>query len=628
MLKNLEIKRCVHVEHTQHMEHFEQKFSDAANVSRFLKTISVSCGVYIMKNADGATLYIGKAKNLRNRIRSYFRPSGLSHRIEIVMQQVSDIETIVTATETEALLLENNLIKSSKPHYNINLRDDKSYPYIRLDDSHEFPKLGFYRGNRKDPGRYFGPFSSASAVRETLSQLQKVFPVRQCRDSFYRHRSRPCLQYQIQRCTAPCVNLVGRDEYLEDVQQVVDFLAGRNQKLKGYLMERMEKSAAELDFETAAKYRDRISDIQRLRESQSVDGGSSDMDVIAVAEQAGVTCIQIVVIRSGRNIDYRNFFPKPKVSISAEDALAEFIPRYYIDREVPSEILIDRQIDEIGLIGEALTQHSGSRVTIRKPLRGAKVKLIGLALHNACDAIRRAHSEQQSFDQRLKALADALHIDDVPARIECFDISHTGGHKTVASCVVFDSCGPVKSEYRKLNVSGITGGDDYAALQIACTRRYSKVRDGQGKLPDLIMIDGGKGQLKSVLEVLDELQIADIKIAAISKGPQRKAGDEQIWLPEFSDPIEVDEKALLLLQQIRDEAHRFALVGHRSRRAKAQKQSILDQIPGIGQRRRSKLLNHFGGLQGIARAGVDELQQVPGISRSLAEKIHYGLHGD
>ncbi len=610
------------------MNHSAEKITDAKNVSSFLKNISTSCGVYIMKNAQGAPLYIGKAKNLRNRIRSYFRPSGLSHRIEVVMQQVDNIETIVTATETEALLLENNLIKSNKPHYNINLRDDKSYPYIRLDDSHEFPKLGFYRGNRKDPGRYFGPFSSASSVRETLSQLQKVFPVRQCRDSFYKHRSRPCLQYQIQRCTAPCVGLVKREDYIEDVQQVIDFLAGRNQDLNRFLVDRMERSAAELDFETAAKYRDRISDIQRLRESQSVEGGNSDLDVIAVVEAAGMICIQMVIIRSGRNIDYRNYFPKPKVTITAQDALGEFIPRYYLDREAPSEILVDRKIDELGLIADALTQHSGSRVVIRKPLRGPKVKLIDLAVENARDAIRRAQNEKQSFDKRLKALAGALHLDDVPARIECFDISHTGGEKTVASCVVFDSNGPIKSEYRKLNVSNITAGDDYAALQMACARRYSKVRDGQGKLPDLIMIDGGKGQLNSVVEVLDELQIADIKIAAISKGPKRKAGEEQIWLPQYADPVEVDTQALLLLQQIRDEAHRFALLGHRSRRNKAQKQSILDQIPGIGQRRRSALLKHFGGLQGVSRAGVDELQQVCGISQSLAENIHYALHGD
>ena len=602
--------------------------TDGSTINDFIKNISRSCGVYVMKDANDAPLYIGKAKNLRNRIRSYFRPSGLSHRIEIVMQQVVKIETIVTATETEALLLENNLIKSTKPHYNINLRDDKSYPYIRLDDTHEFPKLSFYRGNRKEPGRYFGPFSSASAVRETLSQLQKVFPVRQCRDSFFRHRSRPCLQYQIHRCTAPCVGLVDRDAYNEDVVQVVDFLAGRSLDLNEFLMDRMEKSSATLDFESAAKYRDRISAIQRLRESQSVEGSSGDLDVIAIVGLGGIICVQLVIFRSGRNIDYRTFYLTPKIEMEPSDALAEFIPRYYLEREVPSQILIDRKLNELPLIEDALNHHSSSRVVIRSPVRGSKVKLLELARKNANDAIRRRLSEKESLEQRFNALASVFGLDDSPTRIECFDISHISGQKTVASCVVFDHNGPIKSEYRKLNIEDITAGDDYAALQVALNRRYRKVRDNDGKLPDLILIDGGKGQLNSVLEVLDELQIADIRIAAISKGPDRKAGDEQIWVPEHRDSIAVNESALLLLQQIRDEAHRFALMGHRARRLKAQKQSVLERVPGIGQRRRSALLKHFGGLQGISRATVEEIQQVNGISLSLAEKIHFEIHGN
>ena len=601
----------------------KQKF----DVNKFLKGVSTSSGVYIMKGANNSPLYIGKAKNLRNRLRSYFRPSGLSHRIEVVMQQVVDIETIVTRTETEALLLENNLIKSSKPHYNINLRDDKSYPYIRLDDSHEFPKLGFYRGSRKEPGRYFGPFSSAAAVRETLSQLQKVFPVRQCRDSFFRHRSRPCLQYQIQRCTAPCVGLVRRESYMEDVDQVINFLMGKNHDLNELLMKRMEDSAAVQDFETAAKYRDRISAIQRLREYQSVEGGTTDVDVISAVSSGELLCIQLVIFRSGRNVDYRTYFPKPGIAANLEDVLSEFIPRYYLDREAPPQILVDRQIQESEIIIDALREQSGRRTTIRCPIRGSKVKLVEMARSNAQDAIRRRLSERESLDNRLAELVEMLKLDDVPARIECFDISHTAGEKTVASCVVFDQNGPVKSDYRTLNISNITGGDDYAAMEIALNRRYSKIRDGDGKLPDLVLIDGGKGQLHSALNVMDELQIADIRLAAISKGRERKPGNEQIWVPETDEPVEINETALLLLQQIRDEAHRFALMGHRSRRNNARKKSILEDVPGIGQRRRSNLLKHFGGLQGITNAGIEELEKVPGISPILAEKIHCQLHG-
>ena len=544
------------------------------------------------------------------------------------MQQMSSIETIVTKSETEALLLENNLIKSAKPRFNINLRDDKSYPYIRLDDSHDFPKLTFYRGNRKEPGRYFGPFSSAAAVRETLSQLQKVFPVRQCRDSFYLHRSRPCLQYQIQRCTAPCVGLVDRNAYMDDVEQVASFLTGKNQDLNKMLVKRMEECAAEQEFERAAEYRDRIAAIQRLRESQTVEGGESDVDVIAAICAGGIICIQLVIFRSGRNIDYRVYFPKIKVEIGIKDILSEFIPRYYLDRQVPPLILVNHQIQDKELIEITLKEKSGRRMEIRCPVRGRKVQLVKMAITNAEDALRRRLDDKHSLIGRYVALVKMLHLDAVPERVDCFDISHTFGEKTVASCVVFDQNGPLKSDYRSFNINIPTAGDDYAALRDALTRRYSKVRDGNGKMPDLILIDGGKGQLGCAVEVMDELQISDIRLAAISKGKERRAGDEKIWIPESSDPVPIDETALLILQQIRDEAHRFALLGHRNRRNKARKQSVLERIPGIGNKRRSNLLKHFGGLQGISRAGVEEIESVAGISSKLAQSIYYELHGN
>lgn len=597
------------------------------SVQEYLRGIPTSSGVYVMKDANGASLYIGKAKNLRSRLRSYFRPSGLSHRIQAVMNQVETIETIVTKSETEALLLENNLIKSSKPFYNINLRDDKSYPYIRLHDSHRFPKLSFYRGNRREPGRYFGPFSSAAAVRETLSQVQKVFPIRQCRDSFFQHRSRPCLQYQIDRCTAPCVGLIDRQSYMEDVEQVIYFLTGKSQDLNHSLMAKMETAAAELEFEQAAKYRDRLSAIQRLREVQSVDGGSTDFDVIAAVCLNGIMCIQLVIFRSGRNIDYKTIFPKIKVEVDLADAIAEFIPRYYLDREVPSLILVDRRVKDSVVIASVLREQAGRSIAIRTPVRGSKLKLIELARNNAVNAIRQHQNRRDATEHRMIALVESLKLDEVPVRIECFDISHLSGEKTVASCVVFDRNGPVKSEYRSFNIAGVEAADDYAALQQALTRRYRKAKDADGKLPDLVLIDGGKGQLNSAIEVFDELQIADVRVLSISKGKGRKAGNEQIWTMQSDAPVKVQPAALLQLQHIRDEAHRFAVLGHRSRRNKSRRQSVLESIPGIGPRRRSALLKHFGGMQGLSRAASEEIVKVPGISPRLAEKIHFELHG-
>ncbi len=597
------------------------------NVREYLSGIPTSSGVYIMKDVNDSSLYIGKAKNLRSRLRSYFRPSGLSHRIQSVMRQAESIETIVTKSETEALLLENNLIKANQPIYNINLKDDKSYPYIRLHTSHEFPKLSFYRGARKEPGRYFGPFSSAAAVRQTLSQIQKVFPIRQCRDSFFRHRSRPCLQYQINRCTAPCVGLIDQEAYMEDVEQVVYFLAGKSQDLNNSLMAKMEDFAQRLEFERAAQYRDRISAIQRLREAQSVESGSTDFDVIAALLVNGILCIQLVIFRSGRNIDYKTLFPKIKVEVNLAEVLAEFIPRYYLDREVPSVIYVDRVIPGNDVIAAALREQTGRSITIRKPLRGSKIKLIELARNNALNAIRQRQNEHDSMQQRISSLIESLKLDGAPERVECFDISHLAGEKTVASCVVFDQNGPLKSEYRTMNIADVEAGDDYAALQQALLRRYRKVTDGGGKFPDLVLIDGGKGQLNAALEVMDELQIADVRVLAISKGKDRKPGKEQIWKMGSQSPVPVQPDALLYLQHIRDEAHRFAVLGHRNRRNKSRRQSVLESIPGIGSRRRSALLKHFGGLQGLHRAGTEEIAKVPGISLALAEKIYFELHG-
>ncbi len=571
-------------------------------------------------------MYIGKAKNLRNRLSSHLRPTQLSHRFQAVMDHLVSIETVVTRSETEALLLENNLIKEHKPKYNINLRDDKSYPYIHLDDSHEFPKLGFYRGNRKEPGKFFGPFSSASAVRSTLSQLQKTFPVRQCRDSFFRHRSRPCLQYQINRCSGPCVRLIDRESYMEDVAQVSDFLSGKSQKLQQFLVSRMDELSKNLEFESAAKYRDRIAGVQRLRESQHVDGSDSDTDIIAIEKKDGIACVQMVFIRRGRNIDYRSYFPKITIEVDEVEILAEFFPRYYLSHTSPSLILIDRNFPDIELISSALREQNGKRIEIRCPKRGPKRKLLDLARMNAQDAIRRRSMDKQTFEHQLNALARTLNMEDVPNRIECFDISHTAGDKTVASSVVFDRNGPVKSEYRRLNISGVEPSNDYGAMRQALHRRYRKAKDMDTVLPDLVLIDGGTGQLGVAMEVFDELQITDVQLAAISKGPKRKPGEEQLWIPDETTPVGMAPEALFMFQKIRDEAHRFALLGHRVRLTKAHSGSALEEIPGVGAKRRSILLKHFGGLQGVERAGIEELSAVPGISSSLAVKIFYSFH--
>lgn len=596
------------------------------DAKKFLSTVSRSCGVYVMKGEDDAVLYVGKAKNLRNRLSSHLRPSRLSHRFEAVMRQLHCIETIVTGTETEALLLENNLIKSFRPRYNIDLRDDKSYPFIRLDTAHEFPGLKFYRGSRKEPGKYFGPFSSAAAVRHTLSQMQKIFPIRQCRDSFFRHRSRPCLQYQIHRCSGPCVDLIDRDAYMEDVEQAVDFLSGKNDRLQQLLITRMDEAAARQEFETAAKYRDRITAVQRLRESQNVEGGDGDMDVIAIEQEDGLTCVQVVAIRSGRNVDYRTFFPNLKVEVPEDEMLREFVPQYYLSRHTPPLVLVDREFPEMEVIAEALREQSGRAVKIRQPKRGAKKKLLEMAKLNARDAVRRKAGEKHAQGMRMDALARTLGWDDPPSRIECFDISHTGGDKTVASCVVFDGDGPVRSEYRRLNVSGIESGDDYAAMRQALHRRYHKIKSAEAGMPDLVLVDGGKGQLAAAASVFEELQIDGVQLAAISKGRERKAGEEQLWVVNREEPVSMEADALLALQRVRDEAHRFALLGHRRRRAKGQVKSALEQIPGIGQKRRTALLRHFGGMQGVARAGVAELAGVQGISPELADRIYHAFH--
>ncbi len=595
----------------------------------FLDTVPPRPGVYRMLDASGTVLYVGKARDLRRRVGSYFNRS-LNYRLQAMVARVEDVEVTVTHTEAEALLLENNLIKSLKPRYNVLLRDDKSYPYIYLSTHERFPRLGFYRGPRRGPGRFFGPYPSAGAVRETLQLLQKLFPVRQCEDGFYRNRSRPCLQHQIHRCTAPCVGLVSEDDYRRDVEHTILFLDGKTNEVVADLAARMERAAAALEFERAAAFRDQIATLQRIQERQYVSGAGGDLDIVAAAVEGGVACVQVFYVRAGRNLGNKSFFPRVPEEADGALILSAFISQYYLDKAVPAEIICGDEPEDLEVLEAALSERSGRRVAIRHRVRGDRARWLGMARGNADLALRSRLGSQAGYARRLQSLRRALGLDEVPGRIECFDVSHTGGEGTVASCVVFDRDGPRKADYRRFNVEGVTAGDDYGALRQVLGRRYTRVRDGEVPLPDLLLVDGGRGQLGAAAEVLQELGIGGLVLAGVAKGPDRKPGAEQLWLYGRGAPITLpaDSPAMHLIQQIRDEAHRFAITGHRQRRGRARTTSALEGIPGIGPKRRQRLLRQFGGMQELARAGVEDLARVEGISRQLAQQIYGAFHGE
>ncbi len=596
----------------------------------FLRTLPTRPGVYRMLDSGGEVLYVGKARNLKNRVSSYFGASSTSPKTARLVEQIHRVEITVTRTEDEALLLENNLIKTLRPRYNILLRDDKSYPYIHLSSEHDFPRLSFYRGSRREPGRYFGPYPGAGAVRSALNQLQRLFKIRQCEDSFFRSRSRPCLQYQIKRCTAPCVGYIDPASYADDVRHAVMFLEGRNQEVIKELGARMDQAAERLDYEQAAYYRDQIVRLRRVLEQQYVSGDGGDIDIIAVATRSGVGCVEVFYIRGGNNLGNKTFFPRHTADADTVEILGAFLPQYYIGRDPPAEIIVSEQPEDLDLIREVLEQAAGRRVAIHSRVRGDRARWLQMALDNADHALQAHLSSHSRMSDRFTALQDALGLDALPQRLECFDISHTGGEATVASCVVFDQNGPLRSDYRRFNISDITPGDDYAAMRQAVTRRYLRLKKGEAKLPDILFIDGGKGQLAQADAVLKELQVSGVFLVGVAKGPERKPGLETLFIsggaPEGVN-LAADSPALQLIQQIRDEAHRFAITGHRGRRAKARNRSALEDIEGIGPVRRRTLLRQFGGLQGIARAGVEELARTPGISIELAQRIYDIFHG-
>jgi len=578
-------------------------------------------GVYLMRDDAGEALYVGKARNLRKRVASYFDARPKIERIMRMVGKTRQIEVSLTRTEAEALLLENEWIKSLKPRYNILLRDDKSYPWIEISTDHSFPRIAFHRGARDSRKRYFGPYPSAGSVRESINLIQKLFRIRNCEDSYFAHRNRPCLQYQIRRCTAPCVNLVSEAAYAEQVNDAILFLQGKNQKVLTRLISRMEQASRELEFESAALYRDQVSTLRQMQAQQFVSGRQSDIDFVALAQEQGVSCVQVVSIRGGRNLGQRSHFPAQAEGCAPEEVIEAFLGQYYQERNPPNQIVVSHDPPDRELLAAVFSLAAERKVGLQAHPRGERRQMLELAAKNARQAAQLRLASKATMTAQFDALQRLLNLDEPPGSVECFDISHTTGQQTVGACVVFDANGPVKSRYRRYNLKGIEPGDDYGAMRQVLSRRYSRMQAEEGTLPGLILIDGGKGQLRQAEDVLAELGLTGIPLIGIAKGRARRPG-----APHRALHPGPESPASHLVQQIRDEAHRFAITGHRGRRQKAATRSTLERIPGIGPRRRRALLNHFGGLQGVSKAGIEELSQVPGIDRVLAEQIFRALH--
>jgi excinuclease ABC subunit C len=601
-------------------EHFDAKV--------FVDSLPARPGVYRMLDGDGQILYVGKARNLKSRVASYFQPSNVQPKVQALIAKTANMEVTITNSDTEALLLEYNLIKKHRPRFNVVLRDDKSFPYLHLETNHEFPRLNFYRGSRKEPGKYFGPYPSAGAVRDTLQQLQKLFRIRNCDDSYFANRSRPCLQYQIQRCTAPCVGLVSKEHYARDVSAAIKVLEGRNDEVGEELGRRMDAAAERLDFEEAAQLRDQLAKLKVIQSQQIVTAGADhDADVIAIAAANGEYCVALMFVRAGRSLGSTTFFPKAPFA-ELPEVLAAFVVQYYLERDAPAEIIVEQDFDEMQLLETTLTQRLAHKVRICSSVRGIRARWLEMMHTNAEQALNMRRLARAGIESSLEDLREAFDLEEAPNRLECFDISHTGGTDTVASCVVFGVEGPLKSDYRRFNIGGIQPGDDYAAMYQALTRRYKRVRDGEIAKPDVLLIDGGKGQLAEAAKVLEELGVDGITLIGVAKGVDRRAGQEQLFLLGQDTPtiLPPDSRALHLIQRVRDEAHRFAIAGHRKKRAKRHSQSILETIPGLGPVKRRELLKQFGGLQGILRAGIDDFIQIRGLGRELAQVIYEHLH--
>nr|WP_298967307.1 excinuclease ABC subunit UvrC [uncultured Halomonas sp.] len=598
---------------------------------QFLSSVSTSPGVYRMLDAQSNTLYVGKAKRLKARLASYFR-GQLNTKTQAMVGRIADVQVTVTRTETEALLLEQTLIKQLRPPYNILLRDDKSYPFVFVTDRHPYPALEYKRARqRSDDGRYLGPYPSSGAVRESLALMQKIFLIRNCEDSVFAHRSRPCLQYQIQRCSAPCVDYISAEDYQRDVEHAVMCLEGKSENVTQELMAAMEVASKALNFEEAARLRDQVQQLRQLQQRQFVDTGDGDADIFALAQRPGALGVSVLSVRDGRLLGARHHTPKNDLDLPLETLLTEVVSQYYFGQphNVPSEVITSHPLDDSELIAEALTQQAGKRIRVTSQVRGHRAQWQQLAITNAEQQLASQLANQTQLTQRFTALQKALGLEETPQRLECFDISHSHGEATVASCVVFDHQGPRKSDYRHFRIEGVTAGDDYAAMQQALTRRLKRVKSGEAVAPDILIVDGGKGQLNMAREVFKALEITNIILLGVAKGTTRKAGLESLFLETADNPLDLDpaSPALHLIQHIRDESHRFAIAGHRAQRDKTRRTSMLQDIPGIGPKRRRELLRFFGGLQGVQKASRDELARVPGINASLAESIYRALNG-
>ncbi|MCK3657296.1 excinuclease ABC subunit C [Pasteurellaceae bacterium Pebbles2] len=596
----------------------------------FLKNVTHQPGVYRMFDKNDIVIYVGKAKDLKKRLSSYFRANVASKKTEALVAAICRIETTITSSETEALLLEHNYIKTYQPRYNVLLRDDKSYPYILL-TKETHPRITAHRGAKKVAGEYFGPYPHAGAVRETLSLLQKLFPIRQCENSVYKNRSRPCLQYQIGRCLAPCVaGFVSDEDYNAQVEYARLFLQGKDQQVLDHLIGKMEQASQALEFETAVCFRDQIQAVRAVTEKQFVSNERlDDMDIIAIAYQIGIACVQVLFIRQGKVLGNRSYFPKVPANTDLAELTATFVGQFYLQahqgRSVPNSIIVDHKLDEKTELEALLSEQAGRKVQISDQTKGDKSKYLKLAQMNAKAALSLKLKENSLMSERYQALQNLLGIEQIQ-RMECFDISHTMGEQTIASCVVFNNAGPLKSDYRRFNIEGITGGDDYAAMEQALKKRYDRPLEAE-KIPDIIFIDGGKGQLNRALQVFAELNVKWDKnrphLIGVAKGIDRRAGQETLILSKQGREINLnpDDLALHLIQHIRDESHNHAITGHRKKRQKAFTQSGLESIAGVGAKRRQALLKYLGGMQGVKNASLDEIASVPGISKALAETI-------
>lgn len=597
----------------------------------FIKTLPNHPGVYLMRNRDRKVIYVGKAKDLKKRVTSYFLKNQTSVKTQHLVNHIYDIDVVLTETETEALLLEINLIKKHQPRYNVCFRDDKSYPYLFISSKDDFPKLTLHRGIKRKSGEYFGPYPNVGAAKETLSLLQKIFKLRSCEDSFFRNRTRPCLQYQIKRCSAPCVGLIDHTMYERDIQSAQLFLKGKSQGIIEYLAKQMDHLATAQDYEAAAVLRDQILALRQVQQPQAISHDShTQCDVIAITAQAAVVSVAILFIRDGQVNGNQHFFLTVASELTFDDIWGEFIPQYYLDekqtRLIPQEIIINKDFSDRPLISNALSQSAKHKVMIKTAVRGIRTKWLTMAVNNATTAVQRRIATYANLQARFVALAKVLDSPEIPRRIECFDVSHTFGEAPQAACVVFNQQGALNSDYRRYNLDDITPGDDYAGMQQALERRYRNQNSAE-TMPDIILIDGGKGQLHVALEVLATYELTNVVVVGVAKGTSRKPGMETLFIHDDDTPVYLpeDSPALHLIQQIRDEAHRFAITGHRQRRQKARQGSPLETIPGVGAKRRKLLITRFGGWQGVKAASVKELRTVPGISQVLAETIYSKL---